>query len=266
MEQKNVLFEVKDRVATITLNRPERLNAINKELRDELREAWMRVKSDTDIWCAIVTGAGRGFSTGADVEKLASGGLEKRDRWNELSIHERIKVMPFPRRLLVHKPVIAAVNGVTAGASLDLVTESDIPIASERAEFLDPHVSLGHVSSHEMVNMARRVPVAWCMRMALLGKHERWSAEQALKIGLVTEVVPHDELMPRARELAAKICENAPFAVWGTKMGIIRGLGLPIEPAEEIAAGFYEVVEQTEDFLEGPRAYMEKRKPEWKAR
>src|SRR5688572_1561462 len=113
MEGKNVLFEVSDRIATITLNRPDRLNAINKELRDELREAWMRVKQDPDIWCAIVTGAGRGFSTGADVEKLATGGLEKRDRWNELSIHERLKVLPFPRRLSVHKPVIAAVNGVT---------------------------------------------------------------------------------------------------------------------------------------------------------
>ena len=117
-----------------------------------------------------------------------------------------------------------------------------------------------------MVNMARRDPVSWCMRMALLGRHERWSAEQALKIGLVTEVVPHDQLLPRARELAAKICENAPLAVWGTKMGILRGLGLPVEQAEEVAAGYYEVAEQTEDFAEGPRAYMEKRKPQWKAR
>jgi enoyl-CoA hydratase/carnithine racemase len=266
MEGKTVLFEVNDRVATITLNRPERLNAMNRELRDELRQAWLRVKSDPEIWCAIVTGAGRGFSTGADVEALASGGLEKRDRWNELSIHERTRVLPYPRRLMVHKPVIAAVNGVAAGASLDLVTEADIPIASERAEFLDPHVSIGHASSHEMVNMARRVPVAWCLRLALLGKHERWSAEQALRIGLVTEVVPHEQLMPRARELAARICENAPLAVWGTKMGILRGLGLPIEQAEEIAAGYYEVVEQTEDYAEGPRAYMEKRKPQWKAR
>jgi len=266
MAEPTVLFEVENRIATITLNRPDRLNAMNRELRDELREAWQRVKTDPEIWCVIVTGAGRAFSSGADVESLASGGFGPRDRWNELSIHERMRVLPFPRRLMVHKPVIAAVNGVVAGASLDLVTESDIPIASDKASFVDPHVSLGYVSSHEMVNMARRVPVAWCLRLALLGSKERWSAEHALKIGLVTEVVPHDQLMDRARELATMVCENAPFAVWGTKMGILRGLGLPIEYAEEIAAGYLEVVEQSEDHEEGPKAFIEKRKPEWKAR
>ncbi|MGH7820540.1 MAG: enoyl-CoA hydratase/isomerase family protein [Candidatus Binatia bacterium] len=266
MSEPTVLFDVKDRVATITLNRPDRLNAMNRELRDALREAWLRVKADLEIWCAIVTGAGRAFSSGADVESLATGGFGPRSRWDELSVHERTRVLPFPRRLFVHKPVIAAVNGVVAGASLDLVTESDIPIASEKATFVDPHVSIGHVSSHEMVNMARRVPVAWCLRMALLGSKERIGAEQALRIGLVTEVVAHEKLMERARELAGLICENAPFAVWGTKMGILRGLGLPIEQAEEIAAGYYEVVEQSEDYAEGPRAFLEKRKPTWKGR
>lgn len=266
MAEPTVLFEVRNRVATITLNRPERLNAMNRELRDELRAAWQRVKADPEIWCAIVTGAGRGFSSGADVESLASGGFAPPDRWSELAIHERIRLLPFPRRMLVHKPVIAAVNGVVGGASLDLVTEADIPIASERAQFVDPHVSLGYVSSHEMVNMARRVPVAFCLRMALLGSKEKIGAEQALRIGLVTEVVPHERLMPRADELAAMICENAPLAVWGTKMAILRGLGLPIEQAEEIAAGYLEVVEQSEDHAEGPRAYVEKRKPVWKAR
>ena len=266
MAEKTVLFEVEGRIATITLNRPERLNAMNRELRDELRAAWQRVKSAPEIWCAIVTGAGRAFSSGADVESLATGGFQQPDRWSELAIHERIRLLPFPRRMLVHKPVIAAVNGVVGGASLDLVTESDIPIASERAEFVDPHVSIGYVSSHEMVNMSRRVPVAYCLRMALLGTKERMGAEKAMQIGLVTEVVPHEQLMARARDLARKVCENAPLAVWGTKMGILRGLGLPIEQAEEIAAGYLEVVEQSEDHAEGPRAFVEKRKPEWKAR
>ena len=266
MPYEQIVYEQRDEVALVTLNRPERLNAMNKELRDELRAAWQRVKSDPDIWCAIVTGAGRGFSSGADVESLAGGGFAQPDRWNELAIHERIRLLPFPRRMLVHKPVIAAVNGVVGGASLDLVTESDIPIASERAEFVDPHVSLGYVSSHEMVNMARRVPVAYCLRMALLGTKERMSAEKAMQIGLVTEVVPHEQLMNRARDLARKICENAPLAVWGTKMGILRGLGLPIEQAEEIAAGYLEVVEQSEDHAEGPRAFVEKRKPQWRGR
>jgi enoyl-CoA hydratase/carnithine racemase len=110
------------------------------------------------------------------------------------------------------------------------------------------------------------VPLAVAMRMALLGAKERMSAQRALEVGLVTEVVPHEKLMERARELAGMVCENAPLAVWGTKMGILRGLGLPVEQAEEIAAGYLEVVEQSEDHAEGPRAFMEKRKPSWKAR
>jgi enoyl-CoA hydratase/carnithine racemase len=117
-----------------------------------------------------------------------------------------------------------------------------------------------------MVNMARRVPLAVCLRMALLGSKERMTAQRAYEVGLVTEVVPHEKLMDRARELAAMICENAPIAVWGTKMGILQGLGLPIPQAEEIAAGYLEVNEQTEDFHEGPRSFLEKRKPAWKAR
>jgi len=179
---------------------------------------------------------------------------------------EGIVELPTPRRQRVHKPVISAVNGVTAGFSLDLVTESDIPIASEKASFVDPHVSIGYVSSHEMVNMARRVPVSVCLRMALLGSRERMSAQRAYEVGLVTEVVPHDKLMDRARELAGMICSNSPLAVWGTKMGILQGLGLPIPQAEEIAAGYLEIVEQSEDHGEGPRSFVEKRKPQWKAR
>ena len=266
MSEPAVLVEVADRVATITLNRPDRKNAMNQQLKDELRTAWQRVKADPDIWVAIVTGAGDAFSSGADVESLANRGFVKPDRWRELAMIEGIRELPTPRRQVVHKPVIAAVNGVVAGFSLDLVTESDIPIASDKATFVDPHVSIGYVSSHEMVNMARRVPLAVCLRMALLGSRERMSAQRAYEVGLVTEVVPHERLMARARELAEMLLSNSPFAVWGTKMGILQGLGLPIAQAEEIAAGYLEIVEQSEDHGEGPRAFVAKRKPAWKAR
>src|SRR5262249_17243898 len=104
------------------------------------------------------------------------------------------------------------------------------------------------------------------LRMALLGNQEKMGAQRAYEIGLVTEVLPHDQLMARARELAEMLCKNAPLAVWGTKMGILRGLGLPIEQADEIAAGCLEVVERCEDRAEGPRSFVEKRKPVWKAR
>lgn len=265
-QYETVIYEVHDRIATITLNRPERLNAMNQTLKDELRTVWHAYKNDPDVWCAILTGAGRAFSTGADVEGLATGGFKREDRWRELALIENISNLPTPRRQRVHKPVIAAINGAVAGFSLDFVTESDIPIAADTAYFVDPHVSIGLVSSHEMVNMARRVPVAVALRMALLGKHERMTAQRAYEVGLVTEVVPADKLMDRARELAGMICQNAPLAVWGTKMGMLQGLGLPIPQAEEIAAGYLEVNEQTDDYLEGPRSFVEKRKPQWKGR
>jgi len=265
-EFETIRFEVDARVATITLARPDRLNAMNQQMKDDLREAWGIVKEDPEIWCAIVTGEGRAFSSGADVESLDSRGFRKPDRWRELAMIENIRALPTPRRMGVWKPVVAAVNGLVNGVTLDLVTEADIPIASDRAQFFDSHVSIGYVSSHEMVNMARRVPLAVCLRMALLGSKERMGAQRALEVGLVTEVVPHESLMDRAREIARLVCENAPLAVWGTKMAILRGVGLPIEQAEEIAAGYLEIVEQSEDHAEGPRSFVERRKPEWKAR
>jgi enoyl-CoA hydratase/carnithine racemase len=265
-EFETVRFEVADRIATITLNRPERKNAMNQQLKDELRQCWRQVKVDPDVWVVILTGAGEAFSSGADVEGLASGAFPRATRWHQLAMIEEIVDLPTPRRQRVFKPVIAAVNGAVAGFALDLVTEADIPIASEQAFFVDPHVSLGYVSSHEMVNMARRVPVAVAMRMALLGSRERMSASRAYDVGLVTEVVPHDRLMARARELAELVLTNAPLAVWGTKMAILQGLGLPVAQAEEIAAGYLEVVEQSDDHTEGPNAFVEKRQPHWQGR
>jgi enoyl-CoA hydratase/carnithine racemase len=265
-EYTTIRFAVENRVATITLNRPERLNAMNQQMKEDLRDAWTTIREDSEIWAAIITGEGRAFSSGAEVEVLDAGGFKKPDRFRQLAMIETIRALPTPRRMSVWKPVIAAVNGIVNGVTLDLVTESDIPIASEKAQFMDSHVSLGYVSSHEMVNLSRRVPLAVALRMALLGNKERMNAERALQVGLVTEVVPHEQLMPRANELARLLCENAPLAVWGTKLGILRGLGLPIEQADEVAANYLEIVEQSEDHAEGPRAFIEKRTPNWRAR
>ena len=266
MSFETIDFAVDNRIATITLNRPERMNAMNQQMKDDLRAGWTQVREDPDVLVAIITGTGDTFSTGADVESLDKKGFVKPDRWRELCMQENIRILPTPRRMHVHKPVIAAVNGLVGGVSLDHVTEADIPIASERAQFFDPHVSIGYVSSHEMVNMVRRVPPAVAMRMALLGKYERMSAARAYEVGLVTEVVEHDQLMTRARELAEILLKNAPLALWGTKLGILNGLGLPVEQAEDIATGYLEVVEQSEDHKEGPKAFVEKRKPNWQAK
>jgi enoyl-CoA hydratase/carnithine racemase len=239
---------------------------MNQAMKDDLRGAWTAVRDDPDVWVAIITGEGRAFSSGADVESLDSRGFRKVDRFRELAMIETIRALPTPRRMGVMKPVIAAVNGLVNGVSLDLVTESDIPIASEKAEFFDSHVSLGYVSSHEMVNMARRVPVAVTLRMALLGQRSGWvraapwRSASSPRSWSTTDSCHGRESSPHSS------ARNAPLAVWGTKLAILRGLGLPIEQAEEIAAGYLEIVEQSEDHAEGPRAFLEKRPPRWQAR
>ena len=146
---------------------------------------------------------------------------------------------------------------------MDLVTTGDISIAAENATFFDPHVSIGLVSGREMVRVARTLPINVAMRMALLGKHERLSAQRAYDLGFITEVVAPDELGKRARELAETVNRNAPLAVRGTRLAIRKGLGLPLHEAEILAEAFRERVLHTEDSLEGPRAFLEKREPKW---
>jgi enoyl-CoA hydratase/carnithine racemase len=164
------------------------------------------------------------------------------------------------------KPVLAAVNGLCCGAGLDLVTTGDITIASDRAEFFDPHVSIGLVSGREMVRLARILPRNVAMRVALTGRHERMSAQRAYELGMVTEVVEHERLLERAREVAQLINRNAPLAVRGTRLAIRRGSDLPLHEAEILAEAFRERVVRTDDAKEGPLAFKEKRTPNWQGR
>ena len=163
------------------------------------------------------------------------------------------------------KPIIVGVNGICCGAGMDLVTTGDIAIASEQAQFFDPHVSIGLVSGREMVRVARALPLNVAMRMAIMGRQERLSAARLYELGLITEVVEHDALGDRLKELAAMVNRNAPLAVRGTRLAIRKGLGIPLYEAELLAEAYRERVLHTEDAKEGPRAFMEKREPEWRA-
>src|SRR5258706_15688388 len=163
-------------------------------------------------------------------------------------------------------PILAAVSGLCCGGGLDLVTTGDIVIASERAEFFDPHVSIGLVSGREMVRLARVLPTNIAMRVALTGRHERIGAERAFQLGMISEVVAHDRLLARAREIAQLVNRNAPLAVRGTRLAIRKGLDLPLHEAEILAEAFRERVLRTDDAREGPRAFLEKREPEGKCR
>ncbi|MCU0273323.1 MAG: enoyl-CoA hydratase-related protein, partial [Acidimicrobiales bacterium] len=129
----------------------------------------------------------------------------------------------------------------------------------------DPHVSIGLVSGREMVRVSRALPLGVAMRMALVGRHERLGAQRAYELGFVTEVVPRDQLLQRAKEVAELVNRNAPLAVRGTRLAIRKGIDLPLHEAEILAEAFRERVLHTEDSLEGPRAFLEKRPPVWKA-
>jgi enoyl-CoA hydratase/carnithine racemase len=267
MTYTTILYEKSDRIATITFNRPEQLNAVNVAMLGELRAAYEDAETDDDVWTIIVTGSGRAFCSGADVDGVRSDGRVPYEGRYLSHFHEwdapQEATPPFRS---MAKPIVVAVNGLCCGAGMDLVTTGDIVIASERAEFFDPHVSIGLVSGREMARLARAVPINVAMRMALLGKHERMSVQRAFDLGLITEIVDHERLAERARVLAEMVNRNAPLAVRGTRLAIRKGLGLPLYEAELLAEAFRERVLHTDDAQEGPRAFLEHRDPKWECR
>jgi enoyl-CoA hydratase/carnithine racemase len=267
MDFETIEYEVADRVATITFDRPDQLNALSPEMIVELRRAYAAAEVDDAVWILVVTGKGRAFCAGADVTEIPADGrvvyeepyLSTYPQW------EAPQEGTPPFRSMT-KPILAAINGLCCGAGMDWVTTGDIVIASDRAEFFDPHVSIGLVSGRESVRLARALPTHIAMRMALMGRHERMSAQRAYDLGLVSEVVEHDRLLERAHELAAIVNRNAPLAVRGTRLAIRKGLDLPLLEAEIMAEAFRERVVRTDDAKEGPQAFLEKREPVWRCR
>jgi enoyl-CoA hydratase/carnithine racemase len=264
---ETITYEVADRVATITLDRPDQLNAVSPLMASELRQAYAAAEADEAVWTLLVTGNGRAFCAGADVTEIPEDGRVIYDEpyLSTLAQWEAPQEGTPPFRTMT-KPVLVAVNGLCCGAGLDWVTTGDIVIASDRAEFFDPHVSIGLVSGREMVRLARVLPTNIAMRVALTGRHERLSAQRAYDLGMISEVVEHDRLLERAIEVAALVNRNAPLAVRGTRLAIRQGLDLPLREAENLGEAFRERVLRTEDAKEGPLAFVEKREPEWKTR
>lgn len=267
MDFEDITYEVADRTATITLNRPQALNALSPAMVGELRRAYAQAEADEDVWTLVVTGNGRAFCSGADVTEIPDDGRVVYDEpyLSTFPQWEAPQEGTPPFRTMT-KPIVVAVNGICCGAGLDWVTTGDIVIASDQATFFDPHVSIGLVSGREVVRLARALPTNIALRMALLGRHERMGAQRAYELGLVSEVVEHERLAERARELAALVNRNAPLAVRGTRLAIRRGLDLPMHDAEVMAEAFRERVVRTDDAKEGPRAFVEKREPRWQAR
>jgi enoyl-CoA hydratase/carnithine racemase len=216
---------VDDRVATITLNRPERLNAFNRKMCEEVAEVWDAIKVDDRVRAVVVRGAGdRAFSAGLDVSESFG---QPDIVWNHLDPGEFLS----PKWREVWKPVICAVHGICTAGALYFVNEADVVICSEDATFFDSHVTFGMVSAIEPVGLMRRVGLGETLRMALTGNSERVSAETALRIGLVSEIVAREELFDAAHDLATRIAGFPAVATQGTVRAIWESLDKPYRAA-----------------------------------
>lgn len=255
-----VLFEVKDRIAYITLNRPEVMNAMDPEVYALLSKAWSEVRDNPDIWVAIITGAGeKAFTAGADLKSAAVREREKADFFLTQ------KDMILNRGLEVWKPVIAAVNGYCLAGGVTLLLATDIRIAAEHAVFEISEVKRGILPGNGGTQrVLRQLPYPIAMEMLLMGR--RLTAQESLTFGLVNKVVPIADLMPTAEEYARKLLESAPLAVQAIKELAVRSQSLPLEQGLRLEDSFQEFLRTTEDAKEGPRAFAEKRKPMYKAR
>ncbi|MGQ9555410.1 MAG: enoyl-CoA hydratase-related protein [Anaerolineae bacterium] len=260
MNYKYIVYEKREHTAYVTLNRPEVMNALHPPLKAELDAAWEDFISDSDLWVAILTGTGeRAFSAGADL-KYRTSEADQESLRQPAQAGEHILDRCW-------KPIIAAVNGYAVGGGLELALRCDIIVAAAHARFGLPEPRRGLLADEGgVVKLPRRIPYYLAMGMILTGKFI--TAQEAYRMGLVNEVVPMSELMPAAERWAAEVLECAPLALQAAKQAIVSTLDLPEEVAlqriESLAA--VRRLRESEDYIEGPRAFAEKRKPIWKNR
>ncbi len=265
LETETTLFDVKDHVAWITLNRPKAMNALNPELRWQLSQHLDEVEENDDIWLAVITGAGeRAFCAGADLKHRAierDASQEQKAKWQKL-VSETTHII---ERWYSPKPIIAMVNGYALGGGLEVAMACDIIVAAEHAEFGLPEPRRGLMAGSAGVHrLPRQIGLKPAMGYMLTGRH--MSAERAYELGLVNDVVPMTDLKSTVDGYVADILRCAPLAVRATKEASMRGLDYPL------AQAFYNRYEsevrrlKSEDSLEGPRAFAEKRTPNWQGK
>ena len=245
-------------VLVVILDKPERLNALSTAMFAELESIFIKAGQDDSVRAIVITGKGKAFCSGADVgvlgeSNLASGDLETPKPMSKFT----------PRHCKVYKPTICAVNGMCASAGLHFVADCDIVIASDQAKFTDTHVNVGQVCAIEPIGLTRRMPLGPILRMVILGKAERLSAEQALAVHMISEIVPHEQLMERAMELAHIASKVSPTALQISLKSIWESFEHPLEEAYE--HGWRDLVRHRRhpDAIEGPKAFFEKREPKW---
>lgn len=268
MSDDAVLYDVQDHIATLTLNRPEKLNAFDDDLLGQWVERLQEAHLDDGVRVIVVTGAGRGFCSGANVAREGRGsgvlGDPNAPASNRNSL--RNSVQPVPRILQnIEKPYIAAVNGAAVGAGMDMASMADIRIASDRAKFGMAYVRMGLVPGDggaywlpRIVGMATALELMWTGRLFL--------ADEALAMGYVSKVVPHDDLIAETMEYAGRIAKMPAVSVQLIKRLAYRSAVTGPHEALEMAEHAMVIARSTEDAKEGPRAFMEKREPNFQGR
>jgi len=259
MPFETILFEKKDKIGYLTLNRPKVFNAISAQLISEFREAVGEAERDDDIRVLIITGAGKAFQAGADIGELAKMTPIELHKWNHDLLEDWRAVE------VLSKPVIAAINGYALGGGFELALACDIRVASENARMGLPEVSLGIIpGTGGPVRLPRLVPKGIAMQMLLTG--EPIDAQEAYRIGLVNKVVPEGQAVAAAEEIANKIVKNGPLAVMLVKDVVEVGQDLPLDAAVEYDHKNVLLSSTSEDAKEGLTAFLEKRSPQWKGK
>ena len=256
----DVLYEKEGRIATMTLNRPEAMNSLSTGLSKELHDAMVDFRDDPDLWVAILTGAGdRAFSAGADIK-----GFRPATEADVKAVQTKAAGTPV-RADTIMKPFIAAIHGYALGGGLELAMTCDIRIAADNAQMGQPEINIGFMpGAGGTIRLPRFIPRAIAAEMLLTGN--RIDAEEALRYGLISRVVPRDQLMQTAREIALTICERGPLGVRASKEALIQGYDMPLEDALSLERRLNTELKRSEDFMEGAKAFAAKRPPEYKGR
>jgi 2-(1,2-epoxy-1,2-dihydrophenyl)acetyl-CoA isomerase len=256
---QSILYDKSENIVTITLNRPEVLNAVNETMGRELLEALKVAGKDDGVRCLIITGSGRAFSAGEDIQDLRGQYL----RGENPRLGERLlyKYNPIIRRIRqIQKPIIAAVNGVAAGAGAGISYACDIRIASDTAKFIQAFIRVGLApDSGTSFFLPRLIGLTKALELSLTG--DELTSKDAERLGLVTKVVPSEQLMPTTREIAAKMAQGPTKAIGLTKRALNKSIISDLETVLEYESYLQEIAGATSDHAEAVRAFLEKRKP-----